>query len=237
MTFPARVEASGGSTVETDDRSPNPAQVVPTPTSFEHFPQLPKEVQDMIWSAALPGPRIIHATEKIYNRATGRGYGELGVIKAWSDIPAMLHVCHDAREIALKGYQLAFGSRFGYPTYFDPEKDIVLFPYLAALRWVRREGFPDLDSIKSVAITAAAENVVAVAIWFKNLRSLYLPVNYVMSNLDLREVWMGKSQDELKQHIVSSRGRFVDPILVNWKWPHLIPLTWDDFNDKFGNGN
>ena len=74
------------------------------PSTFHAFPNLPPELQNMIWRYSLPGPRVIRAElhSKIY-------------LKFKDAHPSIaLHVCRNSRQEALLSYKLLFKSESIY---------------------------------------------------------------------------------------------------------------------------
>jgi hypothetical protein len=102
--------------------------------SFPKFPQLPRELQLMIWEAFDPEPQRIslYSTTKIEEKKEGEHYVSLSRI-----LPPILYACHDSRVAGLKHYTLAFAAQFGVTCFFNFEKDILeidhesLFPFLS----------------------------------------------------------------------------------------------------------
>jgi hypothetical protein len=103
---------------------------------FIFFPKLAIELRLKIWKLALPGPRIIevHLTEA-FRRPPGRWMEE---IQAKNPPLALFHVNREAREVASKKYMLLCRDGGNRPyfchAHFDPDKDIVFFPW-SLPRW------------------------------------------------------------------------------------------------------
>ncbi|THV54079.1 hypothetical protein BGAL_0035g00420 [Botrytis galanthina] len=103
--------------------------------TFKMFKLLPKELQLAIWKYALHDiePRTIKLKLYWWQYKVGRPQARefLGSIltaqhEYKANIPALLHICHDSREIAQKKYKLSFGKLLqGRPVYFDIEQDIL----------------------------------------------------------------------------------------------------------------
>ncbi|KAM0132866.1 hypothetical protein ACHAP3_006155 [Botrytis cinerea] len=71
------------------------------PRTFHAFPNLPPELQNMIWRYSLPGPRVIRAAY------VQRGdYAKTPFVFRDARPPTALHVCQHSREEALKFYKL-----------------------------------------------------------------------------------------------------------------------------------
>jgi hypothetical protein len=81
------------------------------PRSFAHFQQLPGEIRVQIWQHALPGPRVVEIRAEAPEEATkrGRGGGRCGRVTSRCRVPTLLHVCREARGVALGRYTLTFG--------------------------------------------------------------------------------------------------------------------------------
>lgn len=82
-------------------------------STFKDFTRLPRELQDMIWKFALDNQeaRIIDMDPS-------------ETIPA--EIPALLHGCHDSRQIALKSYNLIRHQRQKY-YFYNPAFDTLVF--------------------------------------------------------------------------------------------------------------
>jgi hypothetical protein len=111
---------------------------------FTLFPALPKELRDQIWEDALPGPRFVEIGWKLWTEELEDGT-VVDYCKCISnnDRPAMLHTCHDSREIALKVLRLSFTDDLNYPVYFDISRDTLVFHSFATLcLFLRNSGNP-----------------------------------------------------------------------------------------------
>jgi hypothetical protein len=75
--------------------------------TFNGFRKLPTEIRLMIWHMALPGPRVI----TIQQRTTVERW-QRGCLSAGYLIPSTLHTSHEARQVALRNYQLAFAQNY-----------------------------------------------------------------------------------------------------------------------------
>lgn len=84
-----------------------------TPTTFHLFSNLPQELRNEIWTLTLPAPRLIHVqTEKGEVQISGR-HPNRPFSHVWAKklaVPVVLHVCHDARTVGLKHYELVFDT-------------------------------------------------------------------------------------------------------------------------------
>jgi hypothetical protein len=91
-----------------------------------HLPQLPTEIRLQIWEevVALEQPRVV----EIWFRKHGDGVDE-GALNRYppSRAPSLLYTCRETREIALKKYELYFGT---FP--FNPAIDTL---YLSKDMW------------------------------------------------------------------------------------------------------
>lgn len=83
-----------------------PASTIPE-SSFPQFQQLPAELRLQIWSHLLL-PRIILITCQDHETAS-EADSELTARPSCRLVPALLHVNHEARTVALGHYELAFG--------------------------------------------------------------------------------------------------------------------------------
>ncbi|KAN0114659.1 hypothetical protein V8E51_004203 [Hyaloscypha variabilis] len=89
--------------------------------TFNGFRKLPTEIRLMIWHMALPGPRVI----TIQQRTTVERW-QRGCLSASYLIPSTLHTSHEARQVALRNYQLSFAQNYiNNPIYFDFSQDIL----------------------------------------------------------------------------------------------------------------
>jgi hypothetical protein len=134
---------------------------------FTLFPELPKELRDMIWRHAIPPPRIVafNNTEVI---SAERQPFRVPVVSAEIKTPAILHICRDSRELGLQFYKQAFKFELRKPIYFDFDRDLVQFKNCPALRrygmmndmeglgfsWPLR----DLNTVREVVIRGWEEN-------------------------------------------------------------------------------
>lgn len=87
---------------------------------FTRFPDLPPELRLKIWKIASQALRTL----ELFYRHIGRE------IRCHQAPPALLHVCHESREVGLEVYHLSFGSeKRGNPPqiYFNPANDIIYF--------------------------------------------------------------------------------------------------------------
>ncbi|KAK4228224.1 hypothetical protein QBC38DRAFT_161529 [Podospora fimiseda] len=110
-----------------------------TPTSFTLFRYLPAELRQQIWEEALPGARLLmlelprpsfmlpYRSALTLDGPAGRG--GRNVFSCAARPPALLHVSHEARTMALKHYRLGLVPR-GHPNsriYVSLERDIIGF--------------------------------------------------------------------------------------------------------------
>ena len=75
------------------------------------------------------GPRIVRLSYILHpsnKTCTFTATPEDYVIVARATIPALLHTCLEARDVALADYQQAFARRLLNPVYFDFEQDIIV---------------------------------------------------------------------------------------------------------------
>lgn len=94
----------------------------PDEAKFTLSPKLAPELQDFIWSLALPGPRTINVSSPCIEPQPGRHRELLNTNR--SSIPtSLLHTCFRSREIALLKYKRSFANSLESPIYFDPNDD------------------------------------------------------------------------------------------------------------------
>lgn len=108
---------------------------------FKKFPKLPLELREMIFTLALPGPRIItvgpktgfrvHVDQEVrefYAAQDPKVYDRVHRVQ----LVTLLHASHEARDTALKYYEPALGNFFnGKPVYFDYKNDFLGFDGLS----------------------------------------------------------------------------------------------------------
>lgn len=81
-----------------------------TLSEFTLFPLLPLELRQKIWRYTLPGPRV---AEVFYD-------DDIGECKSPCSLSVALHVNYEARLVALKTYELCFGTSKAPPmVYFN----------------------------------------------------------------------------------------------------------------------
>ncbi len=130
--------------------------------SFLKFPQLPAELQLMIWEFAIPEPRAICYSSRTCSWTELYEYEKRNYTSNYSltqTLPGILHACYDSRKEALKRYKLAFNAELCKPVYFDFARDTLEFGDFAALdafskRNTRFNGSAmKADDVRTVAIT------------------------------------------------------------------------------------
>jgi hypothetical protein len=107
-----------------------------TQQNFTLFPTFPFEIREKIWSEVIEAQSFkitIPEVEEYSASDNERAYKlsrEL-YLKPKArprKAPALLHTCHEAREIGLKPYHLIFGDRLdNKPIYFNFELDTLIF--------------------------------------------------------------------------------------------------------------
>ncbi|KAF4633266.1 hypothetical protein G7Y89_g4849 [Cudoniella acicularis] len=137
--------------------------------TFTQFPDLPREVRDMIWTEALPGPRIIELFEFTARRQT-----ELSK-HAHTEFSALLRTCKESKSIVSKHlkkhYRAAPSKPFTVTTsssfLLDVSQDIVYFndiyPLMALDSWSSRESYlvnafaakQELKGLRTIAFNIA----------------------------------------------------------------------------------
>jgi hypothetical protein len=90
---------------------------------FPLFPKLPAELRLMIWREARPGPRLVDVKFRFEDKYSRFGSTPTHCTSR-TPPPAMLGVCRESREEALKKYSLCFAMDSGRAKiYFDLEVD------------------------------------------------------------------------------------------------------------------
>ncbi|KAF7920971.1 hypothetical protein EAE99_007823 [Botrytis elliptica] len=196
--------------------------------AFKLFKFLPKELQLAIWKYALDDiePRTVKL--KLYwwqykvNRPEVREF--LGSIltarhEYKANIPTLLHICHDSREIAQKRYKLSFGKLLqGRPVYFDIEQDTLWvvgrdhcqdFP----LRLLSMDGFRNLivtPSPGNIDLISYATSTEPLQQWLDRLAAASSVVNIriqiVLEEVDRLEYSAGNTRAERLCEKVRSLG-------------------------------
>lgn len=94
--------------------------------AFGLFPELPRELQFMIWAAAADERQIVRIRSWLEeDTGTERFFGDY-------TMPVVLHVCHDSREEALKRYSVIFTGILRDPIYFNYQRDFLSLVGLSA---------------------------------------------------------------------------------------------------------
>ncbi|OBT77250.1 hypothetical protein VF21_04058 [Pseudogymnoascus sp. 05NY08] len=104
---------------------------------FHYFPYLPFEIQVPIWKMAIkaaPGRGIILRVDPLeYRESNSEKWAEMS---SSTEIPALLHVCHLSRMLALEmRWDLCMGAYAGGEerVYLDVDTDSLCFPSLTLL--------------------------------------------------------------------------------------------------------
>ncbi|TVY83510.1 Dehydrogenase xptC [Lachnellula suecica] len=88
------------------------------------FSDLSMEIRCMIWTYAMPKPRIVAICGGPVDTGVSCYYHSVA-----HKVPVVLHINHESRKEALKHYRLSFGSLLNHsPIYFDFTRDTLLFP-------------------------------------------------------------------------------------------------------------
>ncbi|KAF4634754.1 hypothetical protein G7Y89_g3340 [Cudoniella acicularis] len=93
---------------------------------FKPFRKLPPEIRNMIWTAALPGPRVIPVQQWDGYRRPNKSSPLIAIEFETNPIATPLsHVCKESRSIALSRYEVAFEGIWaaGKPIYIDWKRD------------------------------------------------------------------------------------------------------------------
>lgn len=112
----------------------------PTETYFPQFTRLPLDLRLCIWEYALPKERFLQVRLIVEQRAKRVAPSESGqadddyqvTLEGRKFISKFLHVCQEARRVALKFYRVRMPCRYQHgdttkngTLYFNPEDDIV----------------------------------------------------------------------------------------------------------------
>jgi 2EXR family len=126
-------------------------------TTFPRFPELPAELQLLIWEFAIPEPRVISYTSRRWSEYDFRHHSSIYSLK--QTLPAILHICYDSRTEALKRYKVAFATELCKPIYFDFDRDTLEFGDFDALDAFSKTNttfngsLMQADDIRTLAIT------------------------------------------------------------------------------------
>ena len=94
-------------------------------TTFTSFPRLPVELQERIWTLALPTSRVFFAARAI---KVGQAACTGAALVRQARLPGYLHACRASRRIALERRgRLTHSRRLGpgYPVFIDLNNDVV----------------------------------------------------------------------------------------------------------------
>lgn len=99
---------------------------------FDLFLELPAELQLQIWHLAVLalGPRLINCRPMNFSKVGDDGPKTFTQCVAAPIFPALIHACHDSREVAMGRYKLCFEKQLFRPVYFDVSRDTLLFAHL-----------------------------------------------------------------------------------------------------------
>ncbi|KAK4199042.1 hypothetical protein QBC40DRAFT_255449 [Triangularia verruculosa] len=98
------------------DPKPPPRPASPTLQTFHAFPYLPYELRAEIWRFSTIEPRDIIPSIHYRPHPLLPPHRTMPILATcFTDIPALLHVCRESREIGLKIYQ-----RAGCPDFISP---------------------------------------------------------------------------------------------------------------------
>ncbi|KAF7952670.1 hypothetical protein EAE96_005901 [Botrytis aclada] len=186
--------------------------------TFTLFKLLHKEIQLAVWKLALQDidPRTVKLDlywwEYKIPQSGSRDF--LGTIltarhKYKAKVPALLHTCHDSRELAQKRYKLSFGKLLqGRPVYFDIERDTLwvvgrdnccAFP----IRLLGMEGFRNLiitPSPSFLDMLATQTSFELVEKWLSQLQSRSkngkMRIQIVLEQTDIEDHGMGYTRAE-----------------------------------------
>ncbi|KAL2060967.1 hypothetical protein VTL71DRAFT_9019 [Oculimacula yallundae] len=179
------------------------------PTLFRNFNKVPPKIRKWIWDIALlEEPRSVSITQHAgaYVNTTGP---DVFAIEAWDEIPVLLRVNRESREVAMKIYKLVFKAVEGRPQFFNIRADVLHL-------WAVDPGFvkkipsliPEFHMVRHLAIHGAGllkDNQV-----FKRLR--YFP-NLVTLLIESPSKRAGKIEsDTFYRKFDHSIGKWLDGV-------------------------
>lgn len=150
--------------------------------SFELFSSLPTELRNMIWSHALPAPRIIMLDQKICCSEENETVDTSIYSNKSHDqmILTLLHTCLAARTLALGRYELAFGLFLGGESMFiDWERDLLYLADRAAMMAL----WGNLPAKWRIVPKEPEDLLAAVIYWQRKVR--HLAIGDVFGHLSL----------------------------------------------------
>ena len=106
---------------------------------FNRFPLLPPETREMIWKAALPGPRTITVSTTALHTNTDPPETQYRPhTDTKKDPSALRQVCSESRRVFLANYETSFlghfcSSNLRPPIYFNWKRDSLYFPDRVAM--------------------------------------------------------------------------------------------------------
>lgn len=101
-------------------------------TGFHPFPRLPPELRLIVWSFSFT-PRVVYVMEPELLITKRKRRNE------YSACPPILHVSREARSVALKhysAYKSASSMMVPWNYYYNPEVDILSFPFYGLDGWI-----------------------------------------------------------------------------------------------------
>ena len=128
-------------------------------TTFPKFPELPAELQLIIWEFAIPDPRVITYTSRDWSSYYKWKYRHNSIYSLTQTLPGIFHACYNSRVEALKRYKLSFAVELCKPIYFDFARDTLEFGDFGALEAFSKRSTSwtgssmEADDILTLAIT------------------------------------------------------------------------------------
>jgi len=171
-----------------------------TETKFSSFRKLPTELRLKIWGYAIPATRIVKVVKNenpskitifqdpdgMHSGRCSRSYVILSVT------PAVLHICHESRVLALQHYALAFHKMLDdRPIYLNFETDVFHFedtdalhkfsgnPFILSRRTKKLHG-DELKVQNMIVGKAITEMTLKVLALYTGLKKLVLQEQWVL---------------------------------------------------------
>jgi len=220
----------------------------PIPEPLDHFtlfPKLPAELQLKVWGYAsqsiAPRSLIVQSANiHLWFTETHRSsIIERYQARCLQPIPALIHTCHDSREVALKIYRPSFADRLNRPVYFNPSKDTLIMRDEDALESFVRALDPSLYALSD--LLRHQPDCLASLIALKpvrDVRFLVLPklpfgtVRLVSLFMDLEKITLQRRPGFVGQPKPYPRYRYRnddDSILA-----FVVSSQWEDFQKENG---
>lgn len=141
--------------------------VEPAVGAFECFPKFPPELRRMIWKLALPGPRVIEVVAHCVLRGPEKTKTKTLAVNV--DMPALMHVCRESRQVSLEKYSVKLANNKKYPNNyarFDPSEDIIYIPDLYNMGMPKLKRFSPVGLFSTKALDTLQSLVISVEDYF-----------------------------------------------------------------------